>query len=286
MKFGFNWNSVFKSKSATTLVASSEIDKLIVFVTNLVARQDMIDPILQKYQNAADLDPENKLTNAIQTYLALEQFIISNQPLVVKHSYSKEGLREEVIKQIGLANLSDEFRLIFLPQKEQLLALFSLNTQNLAEYISNQLGANSLQYIVASVSLDTFSSTPQVVNNKIDFSVIVQSFANITPIDMISYFQRLNAVLYSQISNSFGVKAVNDLTQKAYTLVKNRYDYDLISEYLKVIPQEALERERVAYMTRDELEKKATIAVEEKVRREIAEKSAKELSETVEELKK
>jgi signal transduction histidine kinase len=56
--------------------------------------------------------------------------------------------------------------------------------------------------------------------------------------------------------------------------VKETYNYDVISLFLQAVPAGVLDRERVAYMARDDLEKQALVAAEEKVRREMAEKSA------------
>lgn len=264
-------------------IASSDFDNIISYTKSIVVRDDLIQTILQNYQQAQQLPADKKLTAYIQIYIALEQFITTNKPLVVQRILSKDELREEIQMKFAIANLPIEFRVLFLPEKEQYIYLFEKYTQSLAAFIVNQTGPNKVQEIIAMIPNKPSVIPPLSSATGIEFSPLEQGLEKAQISDLKAYFKVLAASLFKEIQNSFGAKSAIDITEKEYAAIKEMYDYDLISKYLTIAPQGILDRERIAFMARDELEKQAIGGVEEKVRRELAEKAAKDLLIAVEE---
>jgi signal transduction histidine kinase len=267
-----------------TKAASAEIDKIIHYTRSIVVRDDLIEGILQNYQQAQGLDNEKKLGKYIQIYFALEQFITSNKPLVIQRNVTKEQLRKEISSQFNMLDLPESFRVIFLHEKEQLIYLYKKYTQSLAGFIANQTGSNSVQKIISLVELQPNIIAPTCTSdNLLDFSFLVGNLKKVETSDLNTYFKRLALVLFKELENSFGTKTAIDITEKEYATVKELYDYDLISKYLTIAPEGILDRDRIAYMTREELEKQANAVVEERVHRELAEKATRDLQRAVDE---
>jgi two-component system phosphate regulon sensor histidine kinase PhoR len=258
MKILFDIHSFF-SGNKTGSVKGNDLDNVILFTKSIIVREDLIAALMEEYKRAQSLDSEGRVSAYIKIYFGLEQFIINNKPLVVQKIYTKETLREDIRNRMNLQNLPETFRLIFLPKKEQFLLLFEPYTQMLAQYISHQTGATRLQEIIASVTKGTDITDITITSDSIDFSALKKNIDRIPEDAIISFFQKLNTALFSEISSSFGSNMATDLTQKNYNTVKERYDYDSISTYLKAVPQNVLEKERLLYVTKD-LEKQTKSA--------------------------
>jgi PAS domain S-box-containing protein len=273
-------------KSSDQRKSTDEIDEILSYVKSIVVREDLIAEVLEKYKQAHAFDAEQKVIACIRTYLALEEFIISNKPMVVQREYTRESLRQEISQKFKLEQLPERFRLLFLSQTEQELMLFELYTQTLASYIASQTGIIRLEEILAPLTVEHGFNGVKVGSNAIDFSTLHANIANLEQNSLVVFFQKLNAALFSEVRSSFGINTAINITQKNYETVAESYNYELISEYLKVLPRDVLTKERVAYMTREDLAKQAADAAEERLRRELAEKSARELQATVDELKR
>lgn len=256
----------------------NEVDKVIVLTQQFITRTDLIQDILNSYEKAKLLPEEQKITPYCQVYFALENFIINNKPLVVQKLFTRDTLREELKRKLSLELLPLPLRIIFLPEYERILYLYESSADNLATGIITQLGRGSLQKILTSGNTLIFIP---FIKQEIDFKQLHTLLLTQSPDNAIITFKTMNTLLYEEIVRSLGANTAQEVIKKNYTMIKERYEYDFISHYLEVLPEGVLERERIAYLTRDELEKRATIAAEEKVRRAMAEESAKKLQQMV-----
>ncbi len=248
--------------------ASTElIDKILAFEKNIVIREDLAANILTNLEKEQKINKSSKLHQSIQKYLAFEDFIIRNKPMVVTKLYTKSSLREEIRSKFSISELPLSAKLLFLPEKEQLLNLYYIYTGGLIKYLINQVGPVQARSIFAGFvsqtpfnDIDISSVDPkESMKNKLD-EMSVEELTNL--------FQKINKQIFNHIAASFGDSTARDLTLKNYAEFKEAYDYELITAYLKVIPAGILDKERVAFMTRNDLENEAMAVAEEKFRRE------------------
>lgn len=276
MKFTLGLSNLFTSPS-NTKATDGEIERVLAFTISLIVRQDLIVELINEFNISSTLDKENRVQKLIQVYLKLEDFILKNKPLVVKKEYTRETLHEEIRQYVDLQRLPEKFKLIFLPEKEQLFTLFSLYTKELTDYITAQIGQNEVSKVLATIfpgtSFTGFSTTDGQA-----ISIIHQKLSVQKNDEIAHTFKQMNTLLYKHIADSFGFNTAFELTEKNYNGIKNTYGYYLISQYLQAVPDGVLDQERVTFMTREELEKQAMMVTKEEVlRREMAEKLASNL---------
>lgn len=256
---------------------STVTENIVVYVINIIVRQDLIINLIDEFNNNRPYDKAEKNQKLIQIYLSLEDFIIKNKPLVVKQEYTRESLHEEIRRNFDISRIPDNFRLVFLPEKEQLFTLYCLYTKVLTDYITEQIGKEEVNNVISKVYPGTFFTDFSTNDGQL-ISIIYQKIATANTLELAQIFNKINTELYKKIAESFGENTAFDITEKSYNNIKDTYGYYLISQYLQVVPDGVLDRERVTFMTRDELEKQAMNATkEEKLRREMAEKLANNL---------
>lgn len=254
------------------------IDQILDHTKSIVVREDLIAHIIQNLKRSAPSQKSTRDRQTIQTYLLLEDFIIHNKPMVVTRAYTKDELRDEIRSKFPIQKLPEEFRLIFLPHIEQLFHVYTTYTSELAQYILNQVGPTQLQAIYSTVTKNTPFAGIDVTTTQAK-PEILKHLSEVSENDLTQLFTKVNTALYQNIANSFGENSARELTQHNYYNFKEIYDYDLITMYLRVIPAGILDKERVAFMTRSDLENEAMSMAVEKLRREMAESSAKQLQE-------
>lgn len=278
MSIPFGLSDLFRSDKKNQF-AHDEMDKVLQYTKSIVVREDLIKQIIDKLNKVSSTDQDARQNASIQTYLMLEDFIIKNKPLVIQKTYTKESLHEKIRNTFDLQKLPEQFRLIFLPEKEQLFLLYMSYTKILANYIVTQLGIEELQKVLTPATVGTLFSGINIT----DAQQLQKLYENLPDIDideLTLLFKNINTALYQYISVSFGASISFQLTQNSYLRIKETYAYYLIARFLKTIPKGILDKEQVAYMTREDLEKQAMIAAnEEKLHREMAEKLAKSLKE-------
>lgn len=258
-------------------ITQNELDKVIRYTKSIVVREDLIKQIVDKFNKTSSDDPDVRLNDSIQMYLMLEDFIVKNKPLVIQKAYTKESLHEEIRKTFDLQKLPIQFRLIFLPEKKQLFLLYISYTKVLANYIVAQVGIEELQKILNPITAKTPFSGIDITNEN-QITNLYQHLPDIKTNELTLLFKKINEALYQHISVEFGVSMPFQLTLNCFQRIKETYAYYLIARFLQTVPKGILDRERIAYMTREDLEKQAMkAATEEKIHRELAEKLAKSL---------
>lgn len=245
------------SKTPENKYPGNEMDEVITFMKSLVVREDLIAGIIGDIASLKDGEDEKRLTNYIRTYYALEEFITSNKPMVVQKVYSKESLRQEIRSIVkDLNKLPDAFRLLLYTGTKQLLFVYGFYTRSLAKFIINQTGLSNLPQIINPLIKDTPLAQLKLSAAGPEFTDLLNNISGLSTDELTNISKRLNTALFDYIKNSFGEKTALDVTERSYAYIKERYDYDIISRFLTVLPANVLDRERIAYMTRGEIEEK------------------------------
>src|ERR1700722_2333321 len=139
------------SSSKTQQLSESEADKIMSYIKDLVNREDLIDDLIKKYEQANHLPFVEQESAFIPIYIGIEAFIIRNKPLIVKQEFTKDTLRESIRKKFDISALNPAFRLLFLPDFEQNMLLFEQGVQKLAYYVVSNIGPGRLTTAVASL---------------------------------------------------------------------------------------------------------------------------------------
>src|SRR3989344_6897153 len=105
--------------------ASFEV-KVILYLKSLITREDLVKETLRKFEERESLPEEARQQLYLKTYFGLEEFIVNNKPPIVKFISTKEAIRQAIREHFAIYQAPLSFRLIFLLDNEQSLALFEI----------------------------------------------------------------------------------------------------------------------------------------------------------------
>ena len=256
----FFTNFFFKNESNKP----NELDKIFSFLSSSTHHPDTIENYLFQYNK---LKKKNKNNDSafINLYLNWEEFIVNNKTENYKN-YTKESLRKTIVSDINLNNLSLDFRLIFLPRKIQSVSVYEVFIQKLVEYVNEHLGNSTLVKTVTDLK-DPLIAKIKITPNGLDFYLLNESISNDVqyPIDEITKsFKSLVGALYSKIELSLGEKLTKDTFSKMFFDFKEKYNAELSSIVLKIIPERILGMDEwLSLMSKKELEKQVREKTEE-----------------------
>jgi len=244
------------SSSKTQQVSQTEADKIMNYIKDLVNREDLIDDLIKKYEQAKHLPLEEQKAAFIPIYIGIEAFIIRNKPLIVKQEFTKEALRESIEKQFDISALEPSFRLLFVPEFQQNILLFEEEAQKLAQYIISSIGLPHLNSAIISLQQAKSKDFIKVDEHGLQFNSIEASLQGVSEKDVRLLFQELYEALFSEIKKSVGQNVAEKVITDIFNNIRGTYDYDIISKILDILPEGVLENERIRLLGREELEDK------------------------------
>jgi signal transduction histidine kinase len=242
----------------------NELDKIFSFLSSSTHHPDTIENYLFQY-NKLKKKNRNNDDAFINLYLNWEEFIINNKTENYKN-YTKETLRKTITSEINLNKLSLGFKLIFLPRKVQSVSVYEVFIQKLVEYVNEHLGNSTLVKTVTDLK-DPLIAKIKITPNGLDFYLLNESISNDVqyPIDEITKsFKSLVGALYSKIELSLGEKLTKDTFSKMFFDFKEKYNAELSSIVLKIIPERILGMDEwLSLMSKKELERQVREKTEE-----------------------
>lgn len=235
-----------------------EIDYLFSYLASVSHNPDAIENYLYRFNK---LKRKYKVGNEkifIELYLDWESFIVSNRP-TNRTRYTKDSLREAVRKEINISKLEKEIKIIFLPKREQAIALYEYFIDKLSIYIVNNIGEEKLIKTLKNLQQDPLLAKIRLSGENINFelinNIIIQN--NIEyPLDEITdSFRHLAGSLYNIIELSLGGKVTKSLFNKIFVELKETYNTEIVSSILKIVPERVLDfGDWVSLMSKQELE--------------------------------
>ena len=265
-----------------TAGASGAGDAVMRYLKNLINREDLVKDISARYQQAQRLPSGEREAAYVRTYFDYEGFIVKNKPLITKREFTKEGLREEVKRNVNIQELAAPFRLIFLPDSEQALYLYGFGINDLASAMIRNLGLAQCNKIIKTITANTLLEDMVAVQETgIDPGVIYKRMPKGTTVeDVVPIIKNLYQMLYDSNKDFLGEREAASIVRRTYDFIAKRYDYDLVSRFLVVTPPGILEIERLGVLSREELEKKVIVRTKE------SDEKREKLEQTVAELEK
>ncbi len=219
----------------------SAVDELLFYVLSLINRKDLISEQIKKYEQVKRLPRAEREFAYIPIYLALEKFILANKPLVIKRAFTKGSLREEIKKNIQLEKLDEKFRLLLLPETEQVFTLYNLALNFPIQYIRTNLGPKRVQSFVATAIKGTILEKTRFDGLRFYFESLRKR--KISQDEIISSFSQLSYALSDEIRIRLGEKAAGEVIAKTYRFVQTTYGDEFTSQILKVLPRVILAKE-------------------------------------------
>ena len=222
-------------------------DKIIEHVVDLVRDKQNIKEQLKEINKVRRLSVEEREDAYIPIYLSLERVILGKKPTLTKEYFSKrilrkekeftqESLRKTIREKIGVNDLRDNFRVLFLVEPQRNLILYELICQkfvdlmsakankSISDMISKETNNNSMKGIKIEKGIFDFSS----LNKKIDKSPA-------TAKEIITAFKKLFFAFYDEVAKIDNKESADRALMGVYNFVE-MYGYPLNSDALQVLP--------------------------------------------------
>lgn len=225
------------------------------YADSMINVMDMVTQQIGEYESTENLPPSNRQQHTIRIYLTIEDIIIKNKPPVIKKAYTKQTLRQDIAKSIKIENLQPAIRLLFLPEQEQKLYLFETGIKQLESYILKNLGVPRLKHIIELGTKGTMLEKIIVSDTGINFGIIEVADGKINIPNLIASFKTLYSTFYEEITHSLGENNAQAVFNNALKFIKETYDFDIIAQFLDVLPEPISEPERINYLSRMDLER-------------------------------
>lgn len=238
------------------------------YLVSLVNREDMIAPILERYRAVSRFSFRDNQVELIKIYFLLENFIVKHKPIIIKKEYSKETLRAYIRENWVTDQTSEVEKLIFDTPQDRMVRMYRIVIREFIKY-----GEQSLGYLALTRFFD---------NTEKYKSVVKYSDGNIEFIGNVnqSLYKELFSDLYNLVSSALGEKYADGQIRKMFDWCRNTFDFEIVSLFFEIIPENVLPGERLSVLNRDELELKIVERTEElrmakeKVEEKIKERTA------------
>ncbi|MBI1862950.1 hypothetical protein HYS00_02420 [Candidatus Microgenomates bacterium] len=266
------------------VAANDPFHMVITYLRSLINREDLLDPFVKEYDKSLTLNEKERIIAYVRLYASFEDVIVHNKPPVVKSEYTKASLRDDVAAHVAVDKLPLLVRLFFLKEPARRTTLCFVVLFYISEFVSSNLGAETCKrYIAELVKGSVFEKI--IIPNSQPNSVFLQldeSLFTVNEQESRFLWLRIFLGLFEKVRASLGDRLVKQHFEQAYEMVKQTNDYQIISELFEVFPKDITEKDRLQYLSREELEKKVIEATrEEKDKRAIIEKLAHDLQEKV-----
>lgn len=245
----------FKGNNTKT----TELDKLFYFMTSLTRVEQSSETYNSKYNKLKRQINKKGDAVCINLYLSWEDFLIDDSA-ATNTAITKKELRNRVKSEINIDSLSQNFKLIFLEEKEQLSYLYGSLINDLTKYVKNNLGEKALYTILKDSSKKTIFENIVLKNEEVDFDKVHQQI-RINPsaypvITITKFYKAFISTFYNKIEVSLGEKIAQGIFKKIYENFKETYSTEFASLLLNVTPEKVLSLDEwLSLLSKSELEK-------------------------------
>lgn len=235
----------------------AELLKLFTYLRGLINREDLVREQFKLAQGLLE-HPELDTDRLISVYSDIENFILLNKPIIIKRSFTKSELRNELRAHVNTTKLHPAFRITLLPEIDQTIYLYEQFLPFIEDYMINNLGTHHyLTFLSQIIHLPRFVGL-RINNNRLYFEDWNQSVRQVMSIEYLTEsFKILYSFMYDEIKRSFGDKIASNLFNKIYGALQKSYGIDITTVFLRVLPEKILELDEwLALLSKNELERR------------------------------
>ena len=218
-----------KPQAATDFMA---VDAIFTYMLSHIREESALNIWTGVVAKAHAAPEQARMGALLHAYLDLEHFLVTNQSPITDKAYTEEALRKSIRDMLGENPLPPLFTPLFLLPAEQKLNIYASATEHLQLYLQEYIGAEKLKQF-----LNTHGAT-----------------GTMTPED----YRKLYASLFEELATLLGRNKALERCRREYEFFKTTYDAAITSQFLTLLPETVLEVEQLAFMSREELERKIT----------------------------
>jgi len=239
------------------------VDAIFHYTLTLLTNPESVKEIFQKYDEVRRLPIKNREQAIIQVYFILESFITQTKPVITKVSYTIESLRRQIREHISLEGLSSYFRLVFLPENDQAVVLFTAGIREILSFIESKLAQKHIEESLAAATKGTLLSGITFTLSQVTEEAMRTKLTGATHPQIVSAFRALYDGASAGITQAVGDKKANEVFRGVYDFVKTTYSFDIVGLFMDVLPKQLFESERLGMLSREELERNVIVRTNE-----------------------
>ncbi len=244
---------VFFGKTPSTSVA---VEKIFTHLQSLVNKPELCEEFIDKYQHLSLLDPQKREIPVIKLYKNFEFFIIKNKPPNITKEYTSATLRQEIASVVPLNELSDFFRVIFIPDREKSTALFVIGLEFINQISGAILGQKQLHSLIDQAAQGTIFVDLQADGQTIVMPPAINEKTKTMPVrEVKSQYNKFYETLHQGLITSLGEEKAAEPFISFNILAQQIYAYDITEYLLDILPKEALDGQKLEFFDRQELER-------------------------------
>jgi len=256
MSFTSVLKKLFITNETQTII---EADKLFSYLASISHNPDAIENFLYRYNRLRKKHRTGEDKIFIKLYLEWEEFIVSDQP-ANNRKFTRESLHDSIQLEINIEKLSDDFQVLFLSSRAQIISFYVLFVQELTDYIQKEISAEALSKAVKNMHSDPLLAKIRSTGDGINVDLINNTVTTNEidyPLDTITKsFTHFVAGLYTVIEKNQGEKEAEKLLKNLFLLFKNTYNAKVVSIILKIVPEKVLDFDDwLSLMSKQELER-------------------------------
>lgn len=269
------FSNLFASKPKTpqTNTAALAEDRVLELLLSFIRDKDVLVREQNKFYQARNLAGRDRDSAYLQLYFDLENFLTTSKPPLVDKEYTTETLRKLAAAAVPASTLKTYFKAVFAPSAEQSLLLAQLGVSEIAEYVQLHVGTERLEHLLRTATVGTILRSVTVNDAGIDFNGLARVTPNFTQKNLLQSFKQLYQILLDEIKATQGEKAQNFALHTVYDFINRSYSTEFTIKFLEGLPDGVMEQERLAHLSRADLEHEAAGALAaEREKRQQAEK--------------
>ena len=248
-------NHLWHRSTELDKVEQGIVEDVFVQLMTYVDRVEQLYPYEEQLRAARAATGEHKTHLYVRAYHELEAFITSSRPPVVAENITQKLLRKELLQEIFIERLPKPFQIIQMEESEQLIVTYIMANQNLYTFLE----VYASKRVATDVLIASFERAMLVDSEEMgdmNFDTFVAHLEHKEDEDVFQACRLLYWELSAAIRHAFGDMTAIALSRRDYDFFTSTYGEQLGKRFLDILPEGVLEMERLASMSREELERK------------------------------
>ncbi len=255
MKFLKSISNLFSLEKSNTH-KNLEIEKVFSVLKDLTTESSVRDDF--SYRLETINSHGNKNEAYVKLYLDWENYLVNRHSIEKEGGVTAESIRRSVRNLVNKDVLEKEIYVIFGTDKERFAYLAESFLNEIAGYVSSNLGDQALVDIYKVITKDGETSSVLMKEGSFDFEEFNRSFLSdpsYSEQKLISIFRVLFEVLSERIEVSFGAAITKKLFNDVFSKLQNFYSTEFVSDVIKIIPERVLSLDEwLSKLSKGELE--------------------------------
>ncbi len=247
-----------EKEHAAAAVAAAAAADILLYAKGLITRPERVPDLVARVEKFKTLPPEKQVKEVMGLYLELEKYLIEKESL---KKYTQESLREEIREKFRLKEEETKFTILFLDEWYQKLRYVELLIGRLKERLVVTLGREGYQRILIEGARETVLAGLELKEEKINWSVPMAKLSKLSKEEGIKQVKsgslKLVSAVFNKLKDVRGEERARKSIEDAYKFIQKEYGFlPIAKELIQVLPTGILEKERIAFLSREELEEK------------------------------